>query len=190
MPSFGEKLKQEREQRKITLEQISISTKIGTRMLQALEEDRFNQLPGGIFNKGFVRAYARCVGLDEDQTVAEYLEASGDAPPLPPKSLPVKTEDAIAPPAKMPRPSAASKPFPTLPADKCLGALSARALAPHRSRPLPLESSTPRTSPRNSSRVGSNHLPYRHNDHRGSTTRLTRVRCRAGQSSLRPASLR
>ena len=81
MPSFGEKLKQEREQRKITLEQISISTKIGTRMLQALEEDRFNQLPGGIFNKGFVRAYARCVGLDEDQTVAEYLEASGDAPP-------------------------------------------------------------------------------------------------------------
>lgn len=81
MPSFGEKLKQEREKRKITLEQISASTKIGTRMLQALEEDKFNQLPGGIFNKGFVRAYSRCVGLDEDQTVAEYLQASGDAPP-------------------------------------------------------------------------------------------------------------
>ncbi|MGA2964814.1 MAG: RodZ domain-containing protein [Terriglobales bacterium] len=81
MPSFGEKLKQEREKRKITLEQISVSTKIGTRMLQALEADKFNQLPGGIFNKGFVRAYSRCVGLDEDQTVAEYLEASGEAPP-------------------------------------------------------------------------------------------------------------
>ncbi len=81
MPSFGEKLKQEREKRKITLEQISDSTKIGTRMLRALEEDKFNQLPGGIFNKGFVRAYSRCVGLDEDQTVAEYLLASGDAPP-------------------------------------------------------------------------------------------------------------
>src|ERR1700687_2004227 len=51
-------------------------------MLQALEEDKFNQLPGGIFNKGFVRAYSRCVGLDEDQTVADYLEASGDAPPV------------------------------------------------------------------------------------------------------------
>ncbi len=50
-------------------------------MLRALEEDKFNQLPGGIFNKGFVRAYSRCVGLDEDQTVAEYLLASGDAPP-------------------------------------------------------------------------------------------------------------
>jgi len=81
LPSFGEKLKQEREKRKISLEQISSSTKIGTRMLQALEEDKFNQLPGGIFNKGFVRAYSRCVGLDEDQTVAEYLQASGDAPP-------------------------------------------------------------------------------------------------------------
>jgi cytoskeleton protein RodZ len=80
LPSFGEKLKQEREKRKITLEQISASTKIGTRMLQALEEDKFNQLPGGIFNKGFVRAYARVVGLDDDQTVAEYLQASGDAP--------------------------------------------------------------------------------------------------------------
>ena len=91
MPSFGEKLKQEREKRKITLEQISSSTKIGTRMLQALEEDKFNQLPGGIFNKGFVRAYSRCVGLDEDQTVAEYLQASGDAPP--PKTEPGGHED-------------------------------------------------------------------------------------------------
>jgi cytoskeleton protein RodZ len=82
LPSFGEKLKLEREKRKITLEQISSSTKIGTRMLQALEEDKFNQLPGGIFNKGFVRAYSRFVGLDEDQTVADYLQASGDAPPV------------------------------------------------------------------------------------------------------------
>src|SRR6202158_2452345 len=82
LPSFGEKLKQEREKRKITLEQISVSTKIGTRMLQALEEDKFSQLPGGIFNKGFVRAYSRFVGLDEDQTVADYLQASGDAPPV------------------------------------------------------------------------------------------------------------
>ncbi|HLX85499.1 MAG TPA: RodZ domain-containing protein [Terriglobales bacterium] len=80
MPSFGEKLKQEREKRKMTLEEISVSTKIGTRMLQALEENKFNQLPGGIFNKGFVRAYSRCIGLDEDQAVADYLAASGDSP--------------------------------------------------------------------------------------------------------------
>jgi len=81
LPSFGENLKKEREKRKITIEDISASTKIGTRMLQALEENKFNQLPGGIFNKGFVRSYARVVGIDEDQAVADYLQASGDAPP-------------------------------------------------------------------------------------------------------------
>jgi cytoskeleton protein RodZ len=91
LPSFGEKLKKEREKRKITLEEISASTKIGARMLQALEEDKFNQLPGGIFNKGFVRAYARSVGMDEDQTVADYLQASGDAPP--PRAETVSHED-------------------------------------------------------------------------------------------------
>jgi cytoskeleton protein RodZ len=82
LPSFGEKLKLEREKRAITLEQISAATKIGTRMLEALEQEKFNRLPGGIFNKGFVRAYARCLGLDEDQAVADYLEASGEAAAL------------------------------------------------------------------------------------------------------------
>src|SRR5258707_7623779 len=76
LPSFGAKLKLEREKRAVTLEQISLSTKIGMRMLQALEEDKFNQLPGGIFNKGFVRSYARHIGLDEDQTITEYLADS------------------------------------------------------------------------------------------------------------------
>jgi cytoskeletal protein RodZ len=60
----------------MTLQDIASTTKIGTRTLQALEEERFEQLPGGIFNKGFVRSYARSVGLDEDKTVAAYLEAA------------------------------------------------------------------------------------------------------------------
>ena len=89
MPSFGENLRREREKRNISLEQISQSTKIGTRMLQALEEEKFNQLPGGIFNRGFVRAYARHLGLDDDQAVADYMEASGEAPHVLPE-LPVE----------------------------------------------------------------------------------------------------
>src|SRR5258708_11372435 len=44
-------------------------------MLRALEEEHFDQLPGGVFNKGFVRAYARQVGLDEEESVADYLAA-------------------------------------------------------------------------------------------------------------------
>jgi cytoskeleton protein RodZ len=74
--TFGQKLRQAREAKNITLAEISATTKISTRALQALEWERFEQLPGGIFNKGFVRAYARCVGLNEDETVAAYLEAS------------------------------------------------------------------------------------------------------------------
>lgn len=81
MESFGAKLKREREKKGVTLEDISRDTKIGARMLRALEDDHFEQLPGGIFNKGFVRAYARRVGLDEEQAVADYLEATGENRP-------------------------------------------------------------------------------------------------------------
>jgi cytoskeleton protein RodZ len=73
---FGENLRQAREARKITLQEIAETTKIGTRALQALENEQFDQLPGGIFNKGFVRAYARFVGLDEEKTVAAYMAAA------------------------------------------------------------------------------------------------------------------
>jgi cytoskeleton protein RodZ len=81
LESFGARLKREREQRKVTLDDISLSTKIGTRFLRALEEEHFEQLPGGIFNKGFVRAYARHLGMDEEQTISDYLLASGAVQP-------------------------------------------------------------------------------------------------------------
>ena len=75
MGAFGEKLRKQREQRGITLDAISSTTKISNRMLRALEDEHFDQLPGGVFNKGFVRAYARQVGLDEEEAVADYLTA-------------------------------------------------------------------------------------------------------------------
>jgi cytoskeleton protein RodZ len=79
--SFGARLKREREQQGMQLEGVAAATKIGVRMLQALEEERFGQLPGGIFNKGFVRAYARHLGLDEEQAIADYLAAAGGPAP-------------------------------------------------------------------------------------------------------------
>jgi cytoskeleton protein RodZ len=81
---FGARLKKIREQRGITLDQVSLSTKIGVRFLRALEDEHFEQLPGGIFNKGFVRSYARMIGTDEEQAVADYLAASGEGQPKPP----------------------------------------------------------------------------------------------------------
>jgi cytoskeleton protein RodZ len=79
--SFGARLKKERQQRKMTLDEIAASTKIGTRFLRALEEEHFEQLPGGIFNKGFVRAYARHLGIDEAQAIADYMAAAGASQP-------------------------------------------------------------------------------------------------------------
>ena len=73
--AFGEKLRKQREQRGIELDAISKTTKISVRMLRALEEEHFDQLPGGVFNKGFVRAYARHVGLDAEEAVTGYLDA-------------------------------------------------------------------------------------------------------------------
>ncbi len=81
--SFGERLRREREMRGVTLDDIADGTKIGTRLLRALEEEHFELLPGGIFNKGFVRAYAKYLGLNEEEAVADYLEAAGEITPDP-----------------------------------------------------------------------------------------------------------
>jgi cytoskeleton protein RodZ len=98
MDSFGPQLKKIREQRGITLDEVSMSTKIGVRFLHALEEEHFDLLPGGVFNKGFVRSYARTIGIDENQAIADYLNASGEAPP----TKLVETEEQPAAPAKSP----------------------------------------------------------------------------------------
>jgi len=74
MASFGETLKRERELREISLRQISEATKINIRYLEALEGNRFDALPGGLFNKGFIRAYAKFIGLDGEAMVNAYLE--------------------------------------------------------------------------------------------------------------------
>jgi cytoskeleton protein RodZ len=67
MNSIGETLKRERLKLGFDLEKISQDTKIATRLLQAVEADQLDKLPGGVFTKNFVRQYARAVGLDEDE---------------------------------------------------------------------------------------------------------------------------
>jgi len=81
--SFGDRLRREREMRGVSLDDIAEATKIGTRSLRALEEEHFELLPGGIFNKGFVRAYAKYLGLNEDEAVTDYLSAAGESSPDP-----------------------------------------------------------------------------------------------------------
>jgi cytoskeletal protein RodZ len=79
MASFGENLRRERELRGIELRDIAEATNISLRFLQALEQDRADVLPGGIFPKAFVRQYATYLGLDPDRMVTEYAYTHGAA---------------------------------------------------------------------------------------------------------------
>ncbi len=80
MSNFGEELKRERELRSISLREVAESTKINIRYLEALERNDFSQLPGGVFNKGFVRAVSQFIGVDEEAMINAYLleQQSGD----------------------------------------------------------------------------------------------------------------
>ena len=93
MGSFGERLRRERDMRGITLGAVSGITKIRTHILEALENEEFDKLPGGIFNKGFVRSYARFLGMNEEQVLKEFIELAGDPEqPLPDPPVPRRKE--------------------------------------------------------------------------------------------------
>jgi cytoskeleton protein RodZ len=83
MASFGENLRRERELRGVDLRDIADATKISVRFLQALEQDRVDVLPGGIFPRSFVRQYAKHLGLDPDRMVTEFDHVYGPEPVVP-----------------------------------------------------------------------------------------------------------
>jgi cytoskeleton protein RodZ len=110
MASLGQSLREAREERNISIEEIASATKIGHRYLEALENDRLDIMPGEFFIRGIIRTYARAIGLDAEEVLSRYKTAGliGEperkrhifqktapepAPPLPP--LPV-----LAPPAE------------------------------------------------------------------------------------------
>ena len=75
MSSFGETLKQERELRGISLREIADATNISRRFLEAIENDRLQILPGGVFRRAFIRQYASYLGLDADRVVEDFRQA-------------------------------------------------------------------------------------------------------------------
>jgi cytoskeleton protein RodZ len=93
---FGERLKRERELREVTLEEVAKSTRISERFLQALENEDWGKLPGGIFGRGFVRTVARYLGLNEEALLAEYDNARSEVAP----SSPARVEERIPSPPK------------------------------------------------------------------------------------------
>jgi len=79
--SIGEQLQLAREGRGIPLREISDQTRISVRYLEAIESNDYGRLPGGVFNRSFIKAYARCVGYDEKEAIegyTRYLREHGD----------------------------------------------------------------------------------------------------------------
>lgn len=74
MDQLGRELKKARETAGLSLSEMATRTKIAVTALEALERDDFSRLPGGIFGRSFVRAYAIEVGQDPDTVVARFIE--------------------------------------------------------------------------------------------------------------------
>jgi cytoskeletal protein RodZ len=74
--SFGEQLRLAREARGISLREISEQTRISTRYLEAIESGDLKRLPGGIFNRSFIKAYAKYVGYDEREALEAYARTA------------------------------------------------------------------------------------------------------------------
>ncbi len=81
--AFGERLRMERERRRITLDSIAANTKIGLPLLQGLERGNVSRWPSGIFRRSFIRAYAEAIGLEPDEIAREFLERFPDPMELP-----------------------------------------------------------------------------------------------------------
>jgi cytoskeletal protein RodZ len=70
--SIGEQLRLAREERGIPLREICEQTRISVHYLEAIEANDYKRLPGGVFNRSFIKAYARCVGYDEREAIEGY----------------------------------------------------------------------------------------------------------------------
>jgi cytoskeletal protein RodZ len=70
--TLGEKLRQAREERNISIREVADQTRISASYLECIENNDYRTLPGGIFNKGFVKSFAKYVGLDQQEALQDY----------------------------------------------------------------------------------------------------------------------
>ncbi len=77
MESVGEFFRHVRETKGLTIDEVASKTRIRTDFLKALEEGNFATLPDQVFAKGFVRTYARSLGLDEEDAMRRFVQSAG-----------------------------------------------------------------------------------------------------------------
>jgi cytoskeleton protein RodZ len=80
--TLGEKLRHAREERGISIAEVAEQTRISPYYIESIERDDYKPLPGGIFNKGFVKSYAKYVDIDEQQALADYTSLISAAQPV------------------------------------------------------------------------------------------------------------
>lgn len=136
--SFGRRLRRERERRKIALESIAENSKISVSLFEEMERDDVSRWPAGIFRRSFIRAYAKAVGLDPDETAREFIEhfpdpndpdhhplTAGAQPPVAPSSAAMSSAAmSSAAPFTTIAPPAAPGPIPRVPAQDRLIAVA------------------------------------------------------------------
>jgi transcriptional regulator with XRE-family HTH domain len=78
--AFGDRLRRQRQRKNLSLTEIAASTKVGASHFAALEKGDCSRWPGGVYNRAFIRAYAQAIGLDPDETAAEFAECHEPPP--------------------------------------------------------------------------------------------------------------
>jgi len=95
MESVGSYLQSERVSRGVHLDEIAAHTRISAEMLEALEQDRLDELPGGLFTISFVRQYCRFIGVDEEFTIAKLKRSTEVAPEAPVADTPLSDSTEV-----------------------------------------------------------------------------------------------
>lgn len=72
MESVGQYLRQQREAKAMSIEEVARATRVPMSSVERLESDQFDELPGEVFVRGFMKSYARAVGIDPDDVLARY----------------------------------------------------------------------------------------------------------------------
>jgi cytoskeletal protein RodZ len=98
MISIGERLRRQRIQNRLSLEKISLETKIGVRLLEAIEAEQFEKLPGGVFRRSFVLQYARALGVDPEEIAGDLkqLNQFDEVPATPVPPVETTVDDRLA----------------------------------------------------------------------------------------------
>src|SRR5215208_606703 len=75
MDSVGQYLRKHRENKRMSIEEVSRATRVPSTSVERIEADRFDELPGEVFVRGFLKSYARAVGVAADDVLARYTSS-------------------------------------------------------------------------------------------------------------------